>query len=219
MEHTHVLLEPSLLPEDREALLRLVPAADHPGVVGDRHHQRPGVEVALLGAGVDFQGGTARARLVDAHAVVHDPLEDGQRSDPHNLTVVLEHATALADAIEAALPRWMGRVAPGIDPAPIVAEVMPRVRALLAADIDEQTTTPLAVVRDVAVPMLTAALRAAGAAAPPAADRDEFARTRFPDDVYGLTPSSWADIDESLVSPGIAWGAAKAFVHKQRRSA
>lgn len=218
MEHTHVLLEPSLLAKDREALLRLIPAADHPGVVGDGDHERTDVEVALLCAGVDLQRGAARARLVDAHAVVHDPFEDGQRSDPHNLTVVLEHATALADAIETALPRWMGRVAPGIDPAPIVAEVMPRVRSLLAADIDEQTTTPIAVVRDVAVPMLTSALRAAGTPASEV-ERDEFARTRFPDDVYGLTPSSWADIDESLVSPGIAWGAAKAFVHKQRRSA
>ena len=96
---------------------------------------------------------------------------------------------------------------------------MPPVRTLLAADIDEQTTTPLAIVRDLAVPLLTSALRAAGAVPADARTRDEFARTRFPDDVYGLTPSSWADIDESLVSPGIAWGAAKAFVHKQRRSA
>lgn len=95
---------------------------------------------------------------------------------------------------------------------------MPAVRELLAQDIDEQRSTPLAVVRDVAVPLLTSALRTGGAAVP-VGDRDEFAVRHFPDDVYGLTPSSWADIDESLVSPGIAWGAAKAFVHKQRRSA
>jgi hypothetical protein len=131
---------------------------------------------------------------------------------------VLEHATALEDAIEVALPRWVARVAPGVDPAPIVAAVMPPLRALLAADIDEQTTTPLAIIRDVAVPLLTSSLRAAGVD-PDGVERDEFARTHFPDDVYGLTPSSWADVDESLVSPGIAWGAAKAFVHKQRRSA
>lgn len=218
MEHTHVFLQPSLLPKDREALLGLVAIADHPGVVGDRHHERAGVEVALLRAGIDLEGGAARARLVDAHAVVHDAFEDGQRSDPHNLTVVLEHATALADAIETALPRWVRRVAPGVDPAPIVAEVMPRMRELLAADIDEQATTPLAIIREVAVPLLTSSLRAAGVEVPSAA-RDEFVAARFPDDVYGLTPSSWADIDESLVSPGIAWGAAKAFVHKQRRSA
>lgn len=129
-----------------------------------------------------------------------------------------EHANALAEAIEAALPVWIGRVAPGVDPAPIVAAVMAEVRALLAADIDDQRTTPLAVIREVAVPMLTSALHAAGTR-DPVAHRDEFAVSRFPDDVYGLTPSSWADIDESLVEPGIVWGAAKAFVHNQRRSA
>ncbi|HVM07350.1 MAG TPA: hypothetical protein VM345_02715 [Acidimicrobiales bacterium] len=131
---------------------------------------------------------------------------------------MLEHATALADAIEVALPRWIGRVAPGVDPAPIVADVMPRVRSLLAADIDEQTTTPLALLRDLVVPRLTAALAAAGVPPLAASDRDEFARSRFPADVYGLTPSSWADIDESLTGPGIGWGAAKAFVHKTRHS-
>jgi hypothetical protein len=128
---------------------------------------------------------------------------------------VLEHATALAEAIEEALPRWIGRVAPGVDPAPIVGDVMPEVRALLDADIDEQATTPLALLRDLVVPRLTAALRSQGA---PPVERDDFARSRFPDDVYGLTPSSWADIDDSLMGPGIAWGAAKAFVHKTRHS-
>ncbi|HEX4979611.1 MAG TPA: hypothetical protein VFV35_06065 [Acidimicrobiales bacterium] len=127
-----------------------------------------------------------------------------------------EHAAALAAAMEDALPRWVARVAPGIDPAPVTAAVTVAVRDLLALDVDAQRTTPLAVVRDVAVPLLTAELRARGAA--PAA-RDDFAAERFPDDVYGLTPASWADVDDSLVEAGIAWGAAKAFVHLQRRSA
>lgn len=130
----------------------------------------------------------------------------------------MEHASALADAIESALPRWVRRVASGVDPAPVVAAVMPQVRALLAADIDDQRTTPLAVIRDVAVPLLTSALRDAGVPAPAEGRRDPFVAERFPDDVYGLTPSSWADIDESLLEPGIAWGAAKAFTHKQRRT-
>ena len=127
-----------------------------------------------------------------------------------------EHATALGDALEAALPRWIERVASGVDPAPVVAAVMPTVRTLLAADIDEQRTTPLAVVRDIAVPMLTASLASMGRAPLGDGERDPFAVDRFPDDVYGLTPSSWADIDDSLTEPGIAWGAAKAFVHRQR---
>ena len=59
----------------------------------------------------------------------------------------------------------------------------------------------------------TEVLRAAGA---PAVDRDRFSTDRFPDDDYDLTPATWSDIDPSLLDLGIAWGAAKAFVHRQR---
>ncbi|MGH9278835.1 MAG: hypothetical protein ACRD12_12125, partial [Acidimicrobiales bacterium] len=65
-----------------------------------------------------------------------------------------EHAMALADAIEAALPRWVERSVRGqargvtIDPETVAAagreaqaEVGAAVRALLAADIDQQATT------------------------------------------------------------------------------
>jgi hypothetical protein len=38
----------------------------------------------------------------------------------------------------------------------------------------------------------------------------------FPDDDYGLTPASFADIDPALAEPGLAWGAAKAWVHRRR---
>ena len=47
--------------------------------------------------------------------------------------------------------------------------------------------------------------------------RDQFANSSFPDDVYGLVPATWADVDPSLHEIGITWGAAKAFVHKARR--
>jgi hypothetical protein len=50
----------------------------------------------------------------------------------------------------------------------------------------------------------------------PAVERDDFARSRFPDDDYDLTPATWADVDPSIAALGIAWGAAKAFIHKQR---
>ena len=93
---------------------------------------------------------------------------------------------------------------------------MPRVIALLEADVDEQRTTPLAIIRDVAVPLLTSTLQSMGAPVPDG--RDPFLRERFPDDVYALTPAGWADVDESLVAPGIAWGAAKAWTHKARHS-
>ncbi len=46
--------------------------------------------------------------------------------------------------------------------------------------------------------------------------RDKFSTERFPDDDYDLTPATWSDLDPSLLDLGITWGAAKAFVHKQR---
>jgi hypothetical protein len=39
----------------------------------------------------------------------------------------------------------------------------------------------------------------------------------FPDDVYDLTPASFADVDPALHEPGLVWGAAKAHVHLARR--
>jgi hypothetical protein len=138
--------------------------------------------------------------------------------------VVEEQARALAEAIEAALPGWIERCLrrfdgagrPPVDAAAVVAaavaDVVPRLRALLATDVDEQTTTPLALLRE-AVRYPTGALRAAGV---PPVERDDFARARFPDDDYDLTPASWADVDPALAEPGIAWGAAKAWTHRAR---
>ncbi len=91
-------------------------------------------------------------------------------------------------------------------------EVAPRIRALLASDLDAQRATPLSLVRG-AVRFPTEVLVSLGAAT---VDRDEFDERAFPDDVYGLAPASFADIDESLVEPGIVWGAAKAHVHRSR---
>lgn len=145
-----------------------------------------------------------------------------------------EHATALADAIEAALPGWVERcvrsraAAAGVDVDrdPVLAaatadaagrareEIGGAIRALLMDDVDAQRTTPLALLR-MAVSYPGDVLRTAGV---PPVERDDFARDRFPDDVYDLAPATWADIDESLVEPGIAWGAAKAFTHKQRHA-
>jgi len=92
-------------------------------------------------------------------------------------------------------------------------EVEPAVRTLLAADIDEQVTTPLAIIRSVAVPYPTAVLRRAGV---PPVVRDPFASSAFPDDIYDLSPASYGDLAPDLVDLGIAWGAAKAFIHKRR---
>ncbi len=87
------------------------------------------------------------------------------------------------------------------------------VRALLAADIDEQRTTPLTLLRQ-AVKYPTAVLREAGV---PPVERDRFAEAAFPDDIYDLSAATWSDIDPALTELGITWGAAKAFEHKRRR--
>jgi hypothetical protein len=140
------------------------------------------------------------------------------------------YATALADRIDAVLPGWVERSVArlvtawaGSVPADVAAaassagqrartEVMPAVRGLLAADIDEQRTTPLALLRTV-VRYPSEVLAAAGV---PPVQRDDFAERAFPDDIYDLSPASLADIDPALAEPGIAWGAAKAFEHKRR---
>jgi hypothetical protein len=47
-------------------------------------------------------------------------------------------------------------------------------------------------------------------------ERDPFAERAFPDDLYDLSPASFADVDPELAEVAITWGAAKAFVHKRR---
>jgi hypothetical protein len=47
-------------------------------------------------------------------------------------------------------------------------------------------------------------------------ERDEFRVRAFPEDVYDLTPASFADVDLSLHEVAMAWGAAKAMAHRER---
>jgi hypothetical protein len=141
-----------------------------------------------------------------------------------------DYARDLADAIEAALPGWVAgsvervmaqrsmMVTPENREAATAAgslaqdEVGTAIRALLAADIDDQRETPLTLLRQ-AVRYPTRVLKDAGVA--PVA-RDRFAERTFPHDIYDLTPASLADVDPGLRDLGIAWGAAKAFEHKRR---
>jgi len=140
-------------------------------------------------------------------------------------------ARSLADGIVDALPGWVeacvdrlatawaGSVAGPVAEAARVAgrqaatEVGPAVRALLAQDVDDQRTTPLALVRD-AVRYPTEVLRAAGV---PPVVRDELAESAFPADDYDLSPGAFADLDPELAEVGLAWGAAKAYVVLARR--
>ena len=157
-----------------------------------------------------------------------DPLEGSDAA-----AELARHATELADAVERALPGWVVRkvterlsdLRGGVTPAEQAAaeqagveardDVMPKVRALLATDVDEQQANPLALLRAAAV-YPTRVLRDAGV---PAVVRDEVAERLFPDDLYDVVPASFGDLDPSVHEPGLVWGAAKAHVVLARRRA
>lgn len=153
-------------------------------------------------------------------------MDPGDEAEAEATAALHEHALALADAVDEALPKWVDRcvrrrlttMPPGVPTAAKAAGVAARedvgaaVRQLLLSDVDVQRGNPLALLRTATV-YPTRVLHDAGA---PAVERDKFSRERFPDDDYDLTPATWADVDPSLAELGIAWGAAKAFVHKLR---
>jgi len=152
------------------------------------------------------------------------------RADEERLAVI---AARLADEVDAVVPGWIERLVVervaqwrGEVPDDVLrgaaaageaagAEVAVRMRALLATDIDRQGAGPLQVLR-AATHHAHAVLERLGV---PPVVRDEFAERSFPDDDYDLMPATWSDVDPALHEPGIAWGAAKAFVHKARRRA
>lgn len=135
--------------------------------------------------------------------------------------------------MDAALPRWVERSVArvlaawqGRSPDPAVleaareaglqaaAEIGPAVRALVGADIDAQRTTPLTLLRS-AVRYPTRVLQEAGV---PPVERDPIQVRLLPDDLYDLSPASFADVDPSLSEPGMVWGAAKALAHRRRHA-
>lgn len=80
-------------------------------------------------------------------------------------------------------------------------------RALFASEPEQMTRTPLEVVRT-AVTEPTEVLSALGI---PPVDRDEFAARSWPDDRYGLTPGTLAELGDADLGPLLlAWGMAKA---------
>lgn len=140
------------------------------------------------------------------------------------------YAVDLAEGVAAAIGPWVERSVrtvaerwhadlatelagpAAVAAAAATAAVAPAVRDLLGQDVEEQRSNPLAIVRS-AVRYPTEALRSAGV---PPVVRDAFAIEAFPDDLYDLTPGSFADLDPALGEMGIAWGAAKAFVIRAR---
>jgi hypothetical protein len=153
--------------------------------------------------------------------------------DPADAAALAGYATALADAVEAALPGWVRSAVErrcreaGVAWTPALVEatdeaaarcrsdVGSELRGLLTADVDDQRTTPLALLRTaVAAPGVVLA----GAGVPPVV-RDEFRERAFPEDVYDLAPAAFADLSPEVHEAGLAWGAAKAHVHLRRRRA
>lgn len=92
-------------------------------------------------------------------------------------------------------------------------ELGQELRALLATDIDEQRSNPLAVLRRV-VPYATEVLSASGV---PAVVRDRDAAALHPDDLYDITPGAFIDFGVDVHEAGIKWGAGKAHIHLARR--
>lgn len=86
-------------------------------------------------------------------------------------------------------------------------------RELLSLDAERQRTNPLAVLRSATSP-LNRFLQSVGATP---VERDEFDRRSFPDDLFGLAPATWIDVDPSLLEPGVEWGAWKAATIIERR--
>ncbi len=134
-----------------------------------------------------------------------------------------EYAAVLLDAVDTVVVDWVERCvasrATGLHDAARLAgetaraEIVDELRELFDTDIDEQRANPLAVMRR-GVRFPAAVLTAAGVAP---VVRPEFERNAFPDDIYGLSPATWTDVDESLREPGLIWGVSKAKEHLDRR--
>lgn len=148
------------------------------------------------------------------------------RGEPEDEAKLAAYAEELAAAIEDALPGWVercvarfvridGDLVERVEAAGTIVriEVGTAVRDLLERDLDDQRTNPLAIIR-AGVHTPTELLQSLGV---PPVERDEFEVRVFPNDIYGLAPASFVDVDPALHEPGLRWGAAKAFVFQQRR--
>ncbi|MGI9624274.1 MAG: hypothetical protein ACR2PK_15680 [Acidimicrobiales bacterium] len=87
-----------------------------------------------------------------------------------------------------------------------------RLGRLLRTDFSEQKSTPLSVFRD-AARFPVEVLHQLGATE---VTRIDVERWAFPNDPFGVTPASLADLGPEVQEAGIAWGAAKAHVHLTR---
>lgn len=142
---------------------------------------------------------------------------------PDYITKVDQYSARLLETSDRVVPQWVERLIQkhcdehmifdlkvGDHVPSVVArvgnEVHTNLRNLLLVDVVEQRTNPLAIFRQATQP-ISDLLKMAGCAP---VVRDEFDERSFPDDIFGLSPATWIDIDETMVEPGIEWGAWKA---------
>ncbi len=167
---------------------------------------------------------------------VTDPSKSSSpHSDPQAATAsdqerLLAFAEDLANQIDIGLPRWIREsLGKFLDPDQLLelqseteaaereasTHVMIQLRSFLDQDIDQQRTTPLAILRQT-VPLVTKILHQAGV---PSVNRDRDAARLHPEDWYDLTPASYGDFGDEVQQASLLWGAAKAHIHIQRRRA
>lgn len=160
----------------------------------------------------------------------HDPIDESRAARlERDLATMADITARLTDAICAAVPAWVETAiasrASGLDDpsaseaalrrAPeagsaAAAAAREQLAALAATGLDDQHTTPLGIVRGL-VRFVNEVLAEAGVPRPP---RDPFEQRANPDDVYAVAVATWADLGEDVHELGMAWGAAKAYLHR-----
>ena len=135
-----------------------------------------------------------------------------------------DYGQDLTAAVEVAFPAWMLRrvvaLRPDLEAAAVAAaatataDLVTNLRELLAADVDEQRSTPMQLVRR-ATAAATGLL--ADAATPPV-HRDPWSVEADPEDRYDLRIASWEELGPEVADAGLVWGAAKAHAHLRRRA-
>lgn len=163
-----------------------------------------------------------------------EPCDPRSAGLDRELAMMRDISQRLAEAIHRAVPSWvLAAVVARTDDVDAQAAERARLRAIevggIAADaaldelvallelpIDEQRSTPLAVVRAL-VRFPNEVLAEAGVVP---LRRDPFEQRANPEDRYGIAVGTWADLGDDVAELGMAWGAAKAFLHKRahRRS-
>jgi len=142
-----------------------------------------------------------------------------------------EIGAQLGDELEKALPRWVEACVRKIYEASggewhqqiadetmdagvkCAKDLMHELTNLFEADVEQQSPNPMSVLRKAAHYPTEVLVRNEV----PPLQRDEYAESTFPQDIYDLTPTAFLDFGQRCHELGITWGAAKAHAHFARR--